>query len=146
MTAFSQVRLTSLPLCSEHETRRAAPHRIASGKPICYVVAIVGLQGLAAINFGPIATFFPELFATRYRYSGSALAQNLAGIVDGAMPPLIAGTLQATSGSWVISLILATAVVVSIASVYLLPETNAITLRSTSSQLTDPPVEVGKMT
>ncbi|MBO0881387.1 MAG: MFS transporter, partial [Mycobacterium sp.] len=115
-----------------------------TGKPVCYVVAIVGIHGLAAINFGPIATFFPELFATRYRYSGSALAQNIAGIVGGAIPPLIAGTLQATFGSWAISLILATAVAVSIVSAYLLPETNGITLRSTCSQLTDPPVEAGK--
>jgi hypothetical protein len=43
-------------------------------------VAVVGMQAIAAIGFGPIAAFFPELFATGYRYSGTALAGNVAGV------------------------------------------------------------------
>ena len=62
----------------------------------------------AAIGSGPTGAFIPELFATRYRYSGSALAVNLAGVIGGAVPPLIAGTLLATYGSWAIGLMLAT--------------------------------------
>jgi MFS family permease len=106
---------------------------IDTGKPICYAVAIVGMQALAAIGFGAIAAFFPELFPTRYRYSATALAGNIAGLVGGAMPPLIAGTLQATYGSWAISLMLAAITTVSLACTYLLPETNGTALRSTRS-------------
>jgi hypothetical protein len=40
----------------------------------------------------------PELFATRYRYTGTALAVNVAGVAGGAVPLMIAGTLQATYG------------------------------------------------
>jgi MFS family permease len=101
-----------------------------TGNPICYAVAIVGMQAIAAIGYGPMAAFIPELFPTRYRYSGTALAVNIAGVVGGAVPPLIAGTLQATYGSWAISLMLAIVAAFSLVCTYLLPETNGTTLRS----------------
>lgn len=94
-----------------------------TGKPVLYAVAIVGMCTAAAIGSGPTAAFIPELFATRYRYSGSALAQNLAGLVGSASPPLIAGTLLATYGSWAIGLMLAILVMTSLVCTYLLPET-----------------------
>lgn len=98
---------------------------IDTGKPAWYVVAIVGMFALTAIGSGPTAAFVPELFATRYRYSASALAQNLAGVVGGALPPLLAGTLLATYGSWAIGLMLGLLALISLACTYLLPETNA---------------------
>jgi metabolite-proton symporter len=102
-----------------------------TGKPILYAVAIVGMHAIAAIGSGPTAAFIPELFATRYRYSGSALAVNVAGVIGGALPPLIAGTLAATYGSWAIGLMLATLALASLVCTYLLPETNGTALRTT---------------
>ena len=102
---------------------------IDTRKPVWYVVAIVGMFAITAIGSGPTAAFVPELFATRYRYSGSALAQNLAGVVGGALPPLIAGTLLATYGSWAIGLMLATLALTSLGCTYLLPETSGTALR-----------------
>ncbi|WP_237126931.1 hypothetical protein [Mycobacteroides abscessus] len=58
-----------------------------TGKPLFYAVAMLGLQVVAAIALAPTATFIPELFATRYRYSGSALATNIASIAGGVAPP-----------------------------------------------------------
>jgi metabolite-proton symporter len=104
-----------------------------TGKPVFYTLTIVGTQAIASIAFGPTAAFIPELFATRYRYSGTALAQNLAGVAGGAVPPLIAGTLQTTYGNWAIGLMLATVAAVSLVCTYLLPETRGTTLRSTRS-------------
>jgi Sugar (and other) transporter len=95
-----------------------------TGNPICYAVAIVGMEAVAAVGVGPIAAFLPELFTTRYRYSGSALAVNIANVAGGAVPPLIAGTLQATYGSWAIGLMLASYALTSLVCTYLLPETN----------------------
>jgi metabolite-proton symporter len=103
---------------------------IDTGNAICYAVAIVGMKAIASIGFGPIAAFIPELFPTRYRYSGSALAINLAGIAGGAVPPLIAGTLQATYGGWAVGVMLATFASASLVCTYLLPETNRTALRS----------------
>jgi hypothetical protein len=82
------------------------------------------------IGFGPVAAFLPELFPTRYRYSGSALALSVAGVVGGAAPPLIAGALQESYGSWATGLMLANAIAVSLVCTYLLPETNGTALRS----------------
>jgi MFS family permease len=101
-----------------------------TGKPVCYAVAIVGMFAVVSIGYGPSAAFIPELFATRYRYSGTAVAINVAGIVGGAVPPLIAGTLQATYGGWAIGLMLAAVALVSLVCAYFLPETNGTALRS----------------
>jgi metabolite-proton symporter len=103
---------------------------IDTGNPICYAVAIVGMKSIAAIGFGPIAAFIPELFATRYRYSGSALAVNLAGVAGGAVPPLIAEGLRATYGGLAIGVMLAALSLGSLVCTYLLRETNATVLRS----------------
>ena len=91
--------------------------------PVLYAVAVLSMFAAAAIANGPTGAFVPELFATRYRYSGAAVAMNLAGILGAAGPPLIAGTLLATYGAWAIGLMMATLIVVSFVSVCLLPET-----------------------
>src|SRR5205807_10626912 len=103
---------------------------IDTGKPICYMVAIVGMYTITAIGCGPTAALLPELFATRYRYSGTALANNLSGIAGGVVPPLVAGPLLATFGSWAIGPMLATVASISLVCTYLLPETKGIALQS----------------
>ncbi|MDT5146741.1 MAG: hypothetical protein QOC58_1386 [Mycobacterium sp.] len=99
-----------------------------TGNRALYVVAIVGMCAIAGIGSGPTAAFIPELFATRYRYSGSALALNLAGVVGGALPPLLAGTLLVSYGSWAIGLMLGILALASVVCTYLLPETNGTVL------------------
>jgi metabolite-proton symporter len=104
---------------------------VDTGRPICYAIGYLGMKAIACIAAGPSAAFIPELFATRYRYSGSALAVNLASVVGGAVPPLIAGPLLVTWGSWAIGLMLATFTVISLVCTYLLPETKGTALRTT---------------
>ncbi len=101
-----------------------------TGKPVLYAVAILGMSALGAIGSGPTGAFIPELFATRYRYSGSALAINLAGVLGGALPPLIAGSLQATYGSWAIGPMIGVLALTSLVCTYLLPETRETSLYS----------------
>jgi MFS family permease len=103
---------------------------VDTGNPICYVVAIVGMRAIPAIGFGPIGAFIPELFATRYRYSGTALAVSVAGVVGGAVPPLIAEGLRVTYGGWAIGVMLTTLALASLGCTYLLPETNGTAFRS----------------
>lgn len=103
-----------------------------TGNPALYAVAIVGMFAIAAIGSGPTGAFIPELFATRYRYSGSALAVNLAGVLGGALPPLIAGTLQASYGSWAVGPMLAVLALASLVCTYLLPETKGTALHPAS--------------
>jgi MFS family permease len=106
---------------------------VDTGKSSGYAVAISGTAVVASIGLGPIAAFIPELFPTRYRYSATALAVNLASVGGGAVAPLIAGALQAAYGSWVIGLVLSGLAAVSLACTYLLPETGGIALRSIRS-------------
>jgi metabolite-proton symporter len=104
---------------------------MGTGNAICYAVAIVGMGALAEFAAGPIAAFVPELFATQHRYTGTALAMNLAGVAGGAVPPLIAGALQATCGGWAVGVMLAAFALASLVCTYLLPETNGSALRAT---------------
>ncbi len=104
---------------------------VDTGEPAWYAVAIVGMYAVSAIANGPTAAFIPELFSTRYRYTGSALSVNVAGVIGGALPPLIAGTLRATYGSWAIGVMLAVLVLTSLVCTYLLPETHGTALRTT---------------
>ena len=102
---------------------------IDSGKPVLYAVAVIGMLAIAGIGSGPTGAFIPELFPTRYRYSGSAFAVNLAGVFGGALPPLIAETLQAGYGSWAIGPMLAALALASVGCTYLLPETKGTSLQ-----------------
>jgi MFS family permease len=99
------------------------------GSPLYYAVAIVGIRIVASTAYGPTAAFIPELFTTRCRYSGTALAVNVAGVTGGAVPPLVAGTLQTTFGGLAIGVMLATAAAVSLLFTYLLPETTGTALQ-----------------
>lgn len=99
-----------------------------TGSPGLFALGIAGTFGILGISYGPIASFIPEVFQTRFRYTGAGLAFNLAGVLGGAIPPLVAGALLASFGSWAIGLMLAVLVGVSFASTYALPETTRTAL------------------
>ncbi|SPM32396.1 MFS family permease [Mycobacterium rhizamassiliense] len=107
---------------------------IQTGNAALFAVAIVGIYAVAALAFAPMTSFIPELFPTRYRYSGAGLAMNLAGIVGGAGPPLIAQPLTHHYGAGAIGLMMAALVVVSLVSTYLLPETKGTSLAANESR------------
>ena len=54
---------------------------IDTANPVLFTAAIVGTYAIAAFAYAPMPSFVPELFATRYRYTGAGLALNLAGII-----------------------------------------------------------------
>lgn len=101
---------------------------IDSGQPALFAIAVTGMYAVAAFGSGPTASFIPELFATRYRYTGTALASNLAGMLGGAVPPLIAGTLVTAYGSWALGVMMTVLALVSLLCTYPLPETTGMAL------------------
>jgi len=101
---------------------------IDSGSVTMFAVAIAGLFAVDGAVFGPVTSFVPELFPTRYRYTGTALSINLAGVLGGAVPPLIAGPLLSDYGSWAIGRMMATPALLSLVATYLLPETTGAVL------------------
>ena len=42
------------------------------------------------LSYGPVAAYLPEQFEARYRYTGAGLAYNLAGVIGGALPLVVA--------------------------------------------------------
>lgn len=104
---------------------------------VLFAVAIIGIYALA---YAPMTSFIPELFPTRYRDSGAGLAMNLAGIVGGAGPPLVAQPLAHRYGDWAIGLMMAALVIVSLVSTSLLPETKGTALDANQGRpVTAPP-------
>jgi len=96
---------------------------------ILFALTIMGTLGILGLSYGPMASFIPEVFETRFRYTGAGLAFHLGGDLGGAMPPLIAGALLAHYGSWAIGLMMATLILVSLLSTYWLSETMAKVLQ-----------------
>ena len=84
---------------------------------LCLVLAVGG------IGLGPAAAFLPELFATRYRYTGAGVAFNLAAILGGVVPAVLAASLQARFGSPAVGLLLAGLGLIGTCCVLALPET-----------------------
>lgn len=79
--------------------------------------------GHAAMH-GPQAAFISELFKTRVRYSGAAIAYHLSAAFSGGLAPLIATSLLAWTGAtWPISLYLILMALISILSIFLAKET-----------------------
>jgi MFS family permease len=77
-----------------------------------------------AMLYGPMGAFLPELYGTRLRYSGASGSYNLVGVLGGALAPIIATQLLASTGeSWSISLYMAAMAAVSFVCVFLLSET-----------------------
>jgi len=84
---------------------------------LCLVLAVGG------IGLGPAAAFLPELFATRYRYTGAGVAFNLAAILGGVVPAVLAASLQARFGSPAVGFLLAGLGLLGTCSALALPET-----------------------
>lgn len=61
---------------------------------------IVGLA-IHSFLYGPQAAFIAEQFSPRLRYTGSSLAYTLAGIIGGAVAPLLFTALLSAYDSWV---------------------------------------------
>jgi MFS family permease len=96
---------------------------VQSGDPVRYAIAIIGTYAIIGIMMGPLAAFIPEIFATRYRYTGAGLSYNIGGIIGGALPPVLSPMLLSASGSWAITAMMAGFTVVSLVSVLALSET-----------------------
>ncbi len=121
-----------------------------TGSPVAFVIGMMVTLAIFGITYGPCGALLPEMFATRYRYTGApntsddaipttstkgrpkprnaslvsvhqgalrsvrpptlvtaGLGYNLAGVLGGAIPPLLAAPLAATFGSVAIGVMLA---------------------------------------
>lgn len=115
----SALQLPSIPLAgalSDRLNRRAVYAVAAAGGAVwpflffpmiaggSFWLLVVGVGvGLALHSFmyGPQAAFVTEQFSPRLRYTGSSLAYTIAGVLGGAIAPLVFTALSGGLGSWV---------------------------------------------
>jgi MFS family permease len=64
------------------------------------VLGVIGALVIHSMLYGPQAAFVAEQFSPRLRYTGSSLAYTLAGVIGGAVAPLIFTALLGTFGTW----------------------------------------------
>ena len=87
---------------------------------LIWLALIVGLSFGHAAAYGPMASFMARLFGARIRYSGISLSYQLAGILGGALAPLLATLLYAAiEGPELIALYMAALCVLTVVCVYL---------------------------
>lgn len=89
---------------------------------------------LHAAMWGPLASFLPEMFETRVRYTGASLSFQLAGILGNAPAPLIATQFMLIFTSpWPLAFYLAAFLLLAMVSVAMSPETVHIDLSAVGS-------------
>ncbi len=89
------------------------------GLGLCLVLGVVGLA------YGAQGSLLPELFPTRYRYTGAGIAYNLAGVIGGGVVPLIAAALVPAYGSLALGLVLTVVAAIGLVCTLGLPRTGA---------------------
>jgi metabolite-proton symporter len=93
------------------------------------VVAAVGGLLFHAAMYGPQAAFISELFPTRVRYSGASVGYQIAGVLGGALAPIISiALLKRFDSALPVSLYVLGGLLITIVSVWLAPETARIDL------------------
>ncbi|MFI6099719.1 MFS transporter [Lentzea sp. NPDC051213] len=75
---------------------------IDTGSRVLIVLGVVVGLAFHAFMYGPQAAFISEQFTERLRYTGSSLAYTLAGVIGGAVAPLLFTALLAAFDTWVI--------------------------------------------
>lgn len=88
-----------------------------------FAVGVTTTLGIMGYAFGPIGAYLPELFETRFRYTGAGTGYNLGGIIGGALPPILAPELMSRYGSISIGIMLAVLSGISVLCTLALRET-----------------------
>jgi len=96
---------------------------IATGSFPLIVLGITGGLIGVALQYGPQAAFFTELFSTKVRYSGASLGYQFGAILGGALAPIVAVALWKNYGIVWVSVYIAGSALLTIISVVLLLET-----------------------
>ncbi|MCP9209845.1 MFS transporter [Streptomyces sp. NEAU-Y11] len=93
---------------------------VADGSWGLLTLGVIGGLVIHSLMYGPQAAFVAEQFSPRLRYTGSSLAYTLAGVVGGAVAPLLFTTLLGTYRAWVpLALYIAITAVLTVTGLWL---------------------------
>jgi len=108
-----------------------------TGSVGAFAVVLAGTLVVVGLQYGPAGALLPELFDTDHRYTGAGLAYNLAAIVGGAIPPLLAPPLADAFGSPAIATMLLVASLISLGCALALPKVDQTTLDAPTGKVGD---------
>ncbi|MEU1800450.1 MFS transporter [Streptomyces sp. NPDC019937] len=93
---------------------------VAGGSWALLTLGVIVALVIHSLMYGPQAAFIAEQFSPRLRYTGSSLAYTLAGVVGGAVAPLLFTTLLGTYRAWLpLALYIALTAVATVAGLWL---------------------------
>jgi MFS family permease len=102
-----------------------------TGRVSLIVLAAVVALFFHAAMYGPQASFIAEMFPTRVRYSGASMGYQLAGILGGALAPIVSvALLDRYDTSVVVLLYVVAMLAVTTACVLIAPETSRVDLHA----------------
>ena len=129
-SAFQLILIPAAGAMTDRFNRRLVYGIAAAGTAVWVPIFFIMIQGRSvllltvgvviglafhAFMYGPQAAYITEQFPARLRYAGSSLAYTLAGVIGGAVAPLVFTALFAATGSWIpiaVYLIVAAAVTI----------------------------------
>ncbi|MGP3919226.1 MFS transporter [Nonomuraea sp. 10N515B] len=101
---------------------------VDTGASVAFAAGLAVTLLIVGIAYGPAGSFLPELFAPRHRYTGAGLGYNIAGVLGGAVPPLLAPGLSASFGGIGIGVMLSALAVLSLVCTFALTETRGVAM------------------
>jgi metabolite-proton symporter len=102
-----------------------------SGNRVVIVLATVVALATHAAMYGPQAAFIVEMFSTRLRYSGASMGYQIAGILGGALAPIVSIKLvQATGSAFAVSGYVLVALLITLVALWFAPETSRVDLHA----------------
>ncbi|MEU2079033.1 MFS transporter [Streptomyces sp. NPDC013489] len=96
-----------------------------TARPLLIFLGILGALLAFITMFAVVAAYLPELYEPRVRCTGAALGYNLAGVLGGALTPIVATALSdgGAGPPWGVAAYLTVVALVSLGCFALLPET-----------------------
>jgi metabolite-proton symporter len=100
-----------------------------ANRAVIVLTVVVALATHAAM-YGPQAAFIAELFSTRLRYSGASMGYQIAGVLGGALAPIISIKLvQVTGTAYSVSIYVLAALAITLVGLWFAPEMSRVDLR-----------------
>ncbi len=95
-----------------------------TAEPLLMFLGFLGAMLAFITMFAVVAAYLPELYEPRVRCTGAAVGYNLAGVLGGALTPLVATAMAHGEGPpWGVAVYLTALALLSLACFTLLPET-----------------------
>lgn len=89
-------------------------------RPVVFTLAVMVTYAIIGAAMGPLPAHLPGIFATRYRYTATAVSYNIGGILGGALPPVVSPALLHSFGSPAVAVMMGALTTVSLIAALLL--------------------------